>query len=618
MEHFLLQLFIFLAAAAIAVPVAKKLGLGSVLGYLIAGIIIGPFCLSLISDIEEVMHFTEFGVVMMLFLVGLELKPSLLWQMRTPILGMGGAQVLLSSVAIGGVAIIFLPWQQAVSIGLILALSSTAIVLQTLREKGQMNSSAGRSIFSVLLFQDLAVIPILAVLPLLATVPLHSDGHHGSALFDIASLPGYLRILLTLLAILSIFFLGKFGSRPMFRAIAATKVREIFVAAALAMVVGISLLMIAVGLSPALGTFLAGVVLADSEYRHELESDIEPFKGLLLGIFFISIGASLNFTLIGENIFLIVGLTAGLIGCKWLVLFITGLLFKQAKGDRSFFAIALAQGGEFAFVLFQFAKTNGVLPVTTIEPLISAVAISMFLTPLLFIVHERFVAGRQTQDDSGQDADTIERGEHKVILAGFGRFGTDLGRFLISAGIKPVILDHDATNVDVLRKFGFEVYYGDVTRLDLLEAAGAEKAELLIITIGDVDKATELVELVQKHYPHLQIAVSAAERSAAYQLMDLGVTEIRRETFGSALALGQDTLKLLGFDPYEAYRLMRIFRKRDEEMMPELYKMHRADEEQYVSMYQKHNDDLEELMRLDQQEDLEELDKAWTAKNPES
>lgn len=617
MEHFLLQLFIFLAAAAIAVPVAKKLGLGSVLGYLIAGIIIGPFCLSLISDIEEVMHFTEFGVVMMLFLVGLELKPSLLWQMRVPILGMGVAQVALSSAVIAGLAMIFLPWQQAVSIGLILALSSTAIVLQTLREKGQMKSPAGQSIFSVLLFQDLAVIPILAVLPLLATVSLHSDGHHGSALFDIASLPGYLRILVTLLAILSIFFLGKFGSRPMFRAIAATKVREIFVAAALAMVVGISLLMIAVGLSPALGTFLAGVVLADSEYRHELESDIEPFKGLLLGIFFISIGASLNFTLIGENILLIAGLTAGLIGCKWLVLFVTGFIFKQSKTDRSFFAIALAQGGEFAFVLFQFAKTNGVLPIETIEPLISAVAISMFLTPLLFIVHDRFIAGRQSTENSGRDADTIERGDKKVILAGFGRFGTDLGRFLISAGIKPVILDHDATNVDVLRKFGFEVYYGDVTRLDLLEAAGAEEAELLIITIGDVDKATELVELVKKHYPHLKIAVSVSDRSAVYQLMDSGISEVRRETFGSALALGQDALILLGFDPYEAYRLKRIFRKRDEEMMPELYRMHRSDEEQYVSMYQKHNHDLEELMQLDQQGDFEELDKAWTAKNPE-
>lgn len=617
MEHFLLQLFIFLAAAAIAVPVAKKLGLGSVLGYLIAGIIIGPFGLSLISEIEEVMHFTEFGVVMMLFLVGLELKPSLLWQMRTPILGIGGAQVVISSLVIGGGAFFFLPWQQAVAIGLILALSSTAIVMQTLREKGLMNTSAGRSIFSVLLFQDLAVIPILAALPLLATVAMHSDGDHGSTLFDIGSLPGYLRILVTLLAIFSIFFLGKFASRPVFRAIAATKVREIFVAAALALVVGISLLMIAVGLSPALGTFLAGVVLADSEYRHELESDIEPFKGLLLGIFFISIGASLNFTLIGDNFSLIAGLTAGLIGFKWLVLVGTGFIFKMAKSDRSLFGIALAQGGEFAFVLFQFSKINGVLPIETIEPLISAVAISMFLTPLIFLAHSRFIASRRGEEVERREADTIERGENKVILAGFGRLGTDLGRFLISAGIKPVILDHDVANVDVLRKFGFEVYYGDVTRLDLLEAAGAENAELLIITIGDIDKVTELIDLVHKHYPHLQIAVSAADRSATYQLMDIGVSVIRRESFGSALALGQEALKLLGFDPYEAYKLKRIFRKKDEEMMPDLYRMHREDEDQYITMYQKHNADLEEIMRLDQEADTDELDKAWTAKNPE-
>jgi len=618
MEHFLLQLFIFLAAAAIAVPIAKKLGLGSVLGYLIAGIVIGPFGLSLIGDIEEVMHFTEFGVVMMLFLVGLELKPSLLWQMRTPILGMGGAQVVLSSSIIGGVSLIFLPWQQAIAIGLTLSLSSTAIVLQTLREKGLMNTSPGKSIFSVLLFQDLAVIPMLAILPLLATVTMHEGGHHESALFDITSLPGYLQITVTLLAILSIFFLGKFASRPIFRTIAATRVREIFVAAALALVVGISLLMTAVGLSPALGTFLAGVVLADSEYRHELESDIEPFKGLLLGIFFISIGASLNFTLIGEEILLIAGLTTGLIGFKWLVLIGISFIFKMAKKERSLFGIALAQGGEFAFVLFQVSKTNGVLPPQTIEPLISAVAISMFLTPLLFLAHEKFIASRHGDEEDSRDADTIDHGGHKVILAGFGRLGTDLGRFLISAGIKPVILDHDAANVDVLRKFGFEVYYGDITRLDLLEAAGAAEAELLIITLGDIDKSRELVELAAKHYPHLKIAVNVSDRSSAYKLMDLGVKHMRRETFGSALTLGQDALKILGFDPYEAHRLMRIFRKNDEEMMPELYKMHRKDEESYISMYQKHNADLEELMTLDLNVDMEELDKAWTAANPEN
>jgi CPA2 family monovalent cation:H+ antiporter-2/glutathione-regulated potassium-efflux system ancillary protein KefC len=616
-EHFLLQLFIFLAAAAIAVPVAKKLGLGSVLGYLIAGIAIGPFGLALIGEVEEVMHFTEFGVVMMLFLVGLELKPSLLWQMRTPILGMGGAQVVLSSLVIGSAALYFLPWQEAVAIGLTLSLSSTAIVLQTLREKGLMNTSGGRSIFSVLLFQDLAVIPMLAVMPLLATHAIHADGQHESALFDIAALPGYLQIAVTLLAVFSIFLVGKFASRPIFRAIAATRVREIFVAAALALVVGISLLMIAVGLSPALGTFLAGVVLADSEYRHELESDIEPFKGLLLGIFFISIGASLNFTLIADEILLIAELTAALILLKGLILVAVGFFFKMARRERSIFAIALAQGGEFAFVLFQFSKANGVISAATIEPLTAAVAISMFLAPLLFLLHEKLTSGAQDSDEDKRSQDTIDRRGHKVILAGFGRLGTDLGRFLITAGIRPVILDNDPANVDVLRKFGFEVFYGDATRLDLLESAGAAEAELLLITFSDIDRTKELVELVKKHYPHLKIAAIASDRSAVYDLMDLDVPLIHREAFGSALELGQQALQLLGTDPYEAHRLMRIFRRNDGRMMPKLYQANRAEDCDYISIYQQHNADLEELMKLDMTQDLEELDKAWNHDIPD-
>lgn len=615
MELFLLQLFIFLAAAAIAVPLAKRFGLGSVLGYLIAGIVIGPFGLSLISDIEQVMHFTEFGVVMMLFLVGLELKPSLLWQMRTPILGMGGVQVIATSAVIAGIAAFFLPWQQALAVGMTLSLSSTAIVLQTLREKGLMNTSGGRSIFSVLLFQDLAVIPMLAIFPLLATVAAHGTDHHPSALFDITALPGHIRILVTLLAIFSIFFLGKFAARPIFRTIAATRVREIFVAAALAIVVGISLLMIAVGLSPALGAFLAGVVLADSEYRHELESDIEPFKGLLLGIFFISIGASLNFTLIARQIILIAVLVAGLIGLKWLILVGTALIFRMGTKQRALFTVALAQGGEFAFVLFQFSKNNGVLSGEVIDPLISAVAISMFLAPLLFIVYEKFAEKSEAVTEA-TEADQIEHGGRRVIMAGFGRLGTDLGRLLISAGVRPVILDHDAANIEVLRKFGFEVYYGDITRLDLLESAGAAEAEVLVITIGDVEKSRQLIELVRKHYPHLKIACNALDRGAAYELMDLGITTIRRETFGSALTLGSDTLELLGLNPYEAYKIKRLFQKKDEETMPELYKMHRQDEEQYVRMYQKHNADLEELMALDMQADMDELDKAWTSVSP--
>lgn len=615
MEAFLLQFFIFLAAAAISVPIAKKLGLGSVLGYLIAGIIIGPFGASLIHNVEEIMHFTEFGVVMMLFLVGLELKPSLLWQLRTPILGFGGSQVVVTTVVISGVAFTFLPWQQALAVGLILSLSSTAIVLQTLQEKGQMKTEAGQSVFAVLLFQDLAVIPMLAILPLLATLAVAGGGHHESVLFDISTLPNYMQIIVTVSAIASVLILGKFACRPIFGAIANTGVREIFVAAALGLVIGTSLLMMTVGLSPALGAFLAGVVLADSEFRHELESDIEPFKGLLLGIFFISIGASLNFTLIGTNIALILGLTLGLIAIKCLVLVLIALAFNISRKERSLFAVALAQGGEFAFVLFQLAKTSGVLSTNTIEPLISAVALSMFMTPIMFVIHEKLTRSANNEQKEGV-ADEIEKGERKVILAGFGRLGTDVGRYLISAGIKPVILDYDANNIGVLRKLGFEVYYGDATRLDLLESAGASTAELLIVTLGDTQATKQLVELARKHYPQLKVVANARDREAAFELMDLGVEKIYRETFGSALNIGQSAMTELGFDPYEVHRLKQIFHKKDVDIMPELYRL-RCQEDNYISFYQKHHENLEGLMKLDNNENLIALDKAWTAKNPE-
>lgn len=619
MENFLLQLFIFLAASAIAVPIAKKFGFGSILGYLGAGIVIGPFGLSLISDIDQVMHFTEFGIVMMLFLVGLELKPSLLWKMRVPILGVGGSQVVLSSLLLGGVALFFLPWQQALTIGLILSLSSTAIVLQTLKEKGLMNTNSGRSVFSVLLFQDLAVIPILALLPLLAINASSEAVGHSSLFFDINSLPGYMQAIITFLAVFSVYFLAKYLSRPIFRAIAATKTREIFVAAALALVVGISLLMMAVGLSPALGTFLAGVILADSEYRHELESDIEPFKGILLGIFFISIGASLNFTFISEKLLLIAGLTLGLLILKWIILIITSYLFRIKSTDRSIFAIMLAQGGEFAFVLFQVSKTYGVLPVEVIDPLISAVVVSMFLAPLLFLAHDKLSSKNTIEiNEKLRNADTITENGHKVIIAGFGRLGTDLGRFLIASGINPVILDNDESNVDMLRKFGFKVYYGDATRLDLLKSAGAEDAELLIVTITDVEKSKDLIKLVKKHYPHLKIAVNAFDITSAHDLMDLNVSKIRRETFGSALELGEDCLKLLGKDPYEVYKLKRIFRKKDEEMTPELYSECRLGGQQsFISTYRKHNMDLEKLMKIDLNSEISKIHEAWVGHDPE-
>lgn len=614
MDAFLLQFFIFLTSAVISVPIAKKLGLGSVLGYLIAGIIIGPYGASLIHDVEAIMHFTEFGVVMMLFLVGLELKPSLLWQLKTPIIGLGGSQVLLTTISVSAIASIFLPWRESLAIGLILSLSSTAIVLQTLQEKGQMKSEAGKSVFAVLLFQDLAVIPMIAILPFLSTLEVPHINVHESVLFDISTLPSHIQIFVTITAILLVFIVGKFASQPIFRSIAKTGVREIFVAAALALIIGTSLLMMTVGLSPALGVFLAGVVLADSEYRHELESDIEPFKGLLLGIFFISIGASLNFSLISNNFVLVAGLTSGLMSIKLIILFVISFIFKISPTQRPLFSVSLAQGGEFAFVLFQLCKTSGVLPTTIIEPLVSAVAISMFLAPIMFIIINRLSVNVEKAVNNSI-ADVIKSSDHKVILAGFGRLGTDIGRFLLSAGIKPIILDHDVNNVKVLRKLGFEVYYGDATRLDLLESAGASNAEILIIALGNTDSTKHLVELVQKHYPNLQIIINAYDREATFEFMDLKVEEIYRETFGTALNMGQSAMTLLGVDAYKVHRLKQVFQKKDRDMMPELYNQ-RSEEEGYISTYQKYKEHLEGLMELDKNQSVSELDKAWTAKNP--
>ncbi len=612
MDSFLFQFFIFLLASVIIVPIAHKLGIGSVLGYLIAGIIIGPFGFSLVADVDLVMHFTEFGVVMMLFLVGLELKPSLLIKMRMPILGMGGLQVAFSAIAFGMIASIFLVWQQSLAIGMILALSSTALVVQTLKEKGLMSTNSGRSVFSVLLFQDLAVIPMLALLPLLATRGIYEKTEIETTLINISSFPIYMQLFIIFLAIGIIFFAGKYASRPIFRIIAQTHIRELFIAAALAMVVGISLLMTVVGLSPALGTFLAGVVLADSEYRHELESDIEPFKGILLGIFFISIGAGFDFHLISQHILLILGISFGLIVVKFIILFLVSWIFKMPKKECAFFAITLAQGGEFAFVLFQFTKINGILDAEITEPLISAVAISMFFAPILFKVYEKISRKKQKEEKEERESDKIYKNGHKIILAGFGRLGIDIGRFLISVGLKPVILDYDASNVEILRKFGFEVYYGDATRLDLLESAGVSDAEILIVSTNDIEISRKLIALVKKHYPNILIVANAKDMDSTYELMDMEVDKVREETFGTALRMGQDILTLMGVDPYEAYRLMRIFRKHNDEMISELYQKHKEDLESYISAYQLQMSSLEELMKSDLEMNTEEIDRVWT------
>ena len=468
-SSFLFQATIYLAAAVVMVPVAKKLGLGSVLGYLLAGIIIGPAILGFIgSEGEDIMHFAEFGVVMMLFIIGLELEPNLLWKLRKPIVGLGGLQVLITALVIAGIAFSFgLHWKIALALGMILSLSSTAIVLQTLKEKGLMKTHAGQSAFSVLLFQDIAVIPMLALFPLLATGSSAgaADGHGNNW---VSSLPGWGQTLVVLGSVGAIVVAGRYLIRPILRIVASARLREVFTATALLLVVGIAALMIQVGLSPALGTFLAGVVLANSEYKHELESDIDPFKGLLLGLFFIAVGASIDFSLVAQQPWLIAGLVLALMIVKGIVLFVLGKFFRLGLDQNTMLAVALSQVGEFAFVLFSFSLQGGILPKDIVDVMVAVVALSMALTPLALLLNERVVQPRLITDSADErEADIIEE-KNPVIIAGFGHFGNTVGRFLRAHKVGTTILDIDSERVERLRKMGIKVYYGDASRYDLL------------------------------------------------------------------------------------------------------------------------------------------------------
>ena len=465
-DSFLFQAFVYLAAAVIAVPIAKRLELGSVLGYLLAGVIIGPYVLGFVGEEgQDVLHFAEFGVVLMLFLIGLELRPKLLWRLRVPILGIGGAQVIATAACIGAVGILAgVKWQSATAIGLTLALSSTAIVLQSLNEKGLMQHAGGQNSLSILLFQDIAVIPILAIFPLLSINAGVDVGHAAESESIIAGLSIWAQAGITIGVVAGIVLVGRFIVSPAFRLIAKTGLRELFTAASLFLVIGIAMLMTAVGLSPALGTFLAGVVLAGSEFRHELESDIEPFKGLLLGLFFIAVGASVDFRIILSGPFLILGLVGALIAVKILILLAIGFVFRLGTDNSMLSAFGLAQGGEFAFVLLAFAVQNRVVDSEAAGVLVAVVAVSMALAPILMILYERVLRPRiGTRESVIRKSDDVEkRGE--VIIAGFGRVGSTIGRFLQSNGVTATYLDLDPDNVDLLRKLGLEVFYGDASR----------------------------------------------------------------------------------------------------------------------------------------------------------
>ncbi|WP_440876372.1 monovalent cation:proton antiporter-2 (CPA2) family protein [Thalassotalea sp. PLHSN55] len=591
---------IYLAAAIVAVPIAKRLGLGSVLGYLLAGILIGPFVLALVGDQTDVMHFAEFGVVMMLFLVGLELQPSRLWKLRHSIVGLGGLQVVLTTLVFSACCywLLAMRWQTSIAIGLMLALSSTAIVLQTLAEKGWTNQEAGQNAFSVLLFQDIAVIPILALLPLLAFTEVSAGvSEHGNV---IAHYPAFIQVLISLGVIAAIVFAGKYISAPLFRYIAETRLRELFTLFALFLVISIAVIMQTIGLSPALGTFLAGVVLAESEFRHELEADIEPFKGLLLGLFFITVGASIDFPLLAEKFSVVVLLVVALIVIKALVLYGLSLLFKMSRNQKLLFTLALAQGGEFAFVLLSLTGSLQILTPEQSKLITLIVAISMLLAPLLLILYDKvFTAQCQTE----QEYDNIEDMEaaKNVIVAGYGRFGQIIGRLLTAQGYHLSILDHSPSQIELLRKFGNKVFYGDAARLDLLHAAGAEQAELLVIAIDDGDKIIEMVELAHKHYPKLKIVARAIDRRHAYQLVQLGVTEFRRETFDSALNLGIEALTLLGNTETSAKRSADIFAKHDVETLYELEKLW-GDDQSYGIAVKQRMEDLQQVLNKDMQE----------------
>ena len=612
--NFFYQAFIYLAAAVVAVPVAKRLGLGSVLGYLLAGIIIGPFILGFVGEEgQDVMHFAEFGVVMMLFLVGLELQPSLLWKLRAPILGLGGIQVVATTAVIMAIVLIVtsLAWQIALAIGLTLALSSTAIVLQTLNEKGLMKTVGGQNAFSVLLFQDIAVIPILAFMPLLATTDVsHAVGHGHETHTWIEGWPIVLQTLTILGVIASIVVLGRYVISYAFRLIAQTRLRELFTAAALLLVIGITLLMTKVGLSPALGTFLAGVVLAQSEYRHELETDIEPFKGLLLGLFFIAVGASIDFNLIFNKPGLIFAIVGGLIVVKLIILAVIGRLFGMRTDQNLLFTFGLAQGGEFAFVLFSFALQNGVMTNEVTSPMIAAVAISMAFTPLLMLVNEKLIQPNfGTKESDEREADTIDE-RNEVIIAGFGRYGSTIGRFLQANGAQATYLDIDSDNVDLLRKLGMKVFYGDASRHDLLHAAGAEDAKLLIVAVDEPEKTIEIVETAQKHFPHLQIIARSKYWNTYFELLEMDLLGVYREFSDVGLRMAADTLGHLGYRKNQVHRALNKFRKQDEAYLKDLLSS-RHERKTFIKQSRKVIQDLELMMLEDLENEAKNKDLGW-------
>ncbi|MGR3540474.1 MAG: monovalent cation:proton antiporter-2 (CPA2) family protein [Hasllibacter sp.] len=582
MEAALFSATIFLLAAVVAVPLATRLGMGSVLGYLLAGILIGPVLGLVGDDVTELQHVAEFGVVMMLFIIGLELEPRALWDMRRKLVGLGGLQIVLTMAAVAAAGLAMgLPWPTAVAVGAILALSSTAIVLQTLDEKGLMQTGGGRSVFSVLLTQDIAVIPMLALLPLLAVTAATGEGGHGAdghaegaeAMAEAAmslteGLPAWGVTLVTLAAVGALILAGIYLVPLAFRFIDRAGLREMYTAFALLLVVGIATLMNVVGLSPALGTFLAGVVLAGSEFRHQLESDIEPFKGLLLGLFFITVGAGIDFGLIAERPLMLVGLALGLMALKAAILLALAMASGIRGRDRVLFTLALAQAGEFGFVLVAFGRGQGVLPGELPETLLVVIALSMLLTPLAFIAYEMAIR-RIDETAEAHDPDEVdEPGE--VLIAGVGRFGQVVNRLVTGSGFTTTVLDADLSIVRTMRRFGFRTYLGDPTRPEVLEAAGLKDAAVLVVAVDDKAAATRMVREARKRRPGLHIVARARDRLHVYELYEAGADDIVREMFDSSLRAGRYVLEKMGLTDFEAAEAEKAFYRQDRQTLRDL------------------------------------------------
>ncbi|HFD7158526.1 TPA: glutathione-regulated potassium-efflux system protein KefB [Enterobacter cloacae] len=592
-SNLLLAGVLFLFAAVVAVPLAARLGIGAVLGYLLAGIAIGPWGLGFISDVDEILHFSELGVVFLMFIIGLELNPSKLWQLRRSIFGVGAAQVLFSAAILAGLLMLTdFSWQAATIGGIGLAMSSTAMALQLMRDKGMNRSESGQLGFSVLLFQDLAVIPALALVPLLAGP---GDDH-----FDWA------KVSMKVLAFAGMLIGGRFLLRPVFRFIAASGVREVFTAATLLLVLGSALFMDALGLSMALGTFIAGVLLAESEYRHELEIAIEPFKGLLLGLFFISVGMALNLGVLYTHLLWVIVSVAVLVAVKTLVLYVLARISGLRSSERMQFASVLSQGGEFAFVLFSTASSQKLFKDDQMALLLVTVTLSIMTTPLLMKLVDKLLSRRLNPADDEDEAPWVEDDKPQVIVVGFGRFGQVIGRLLMANKMRITVLERDISAVNLMRKYGYKVYYGDATQLELLRSAGAEAAESIVITCNDPEDTMKLVELCQQHFPHLHILARARGRVEAHELLQAGVKHFSRETFSSALELGRKALISLGMHPHQAQRAQMHFRRLDMRMLRELMPVH-TDTAQ-ISRVREARRELEEIFQREMQQERRQLD----------